>query len=475
MSTTITYKGSTLTTLSNETKKLNTAGTWLEDDITIQDQSGGGTAIITDTTDAAGGTIRSIVATDEVYLQSNKTVTPTNSAQIITPDAGYDGLAQVTVEASVGREDLTGPKDVDFIDYDGRLLYSYTAQEFLALDELPANPINPGLIAQGWNWTLSNAQEYVEECGGLCIGQMYIPTDGKTHILINIPKASRKQFQLYFGQTVSNGVVVGWGDGTTETISGTALAIHRHEYESHGKYDITIGVTDGSLVWNNNNTSSCIVGPDNTAQEMFYSCRVYVESIFFGSGFTSLGSRRNVIGLQRLRNIIIPHGVTSIPEYGLASNPTVSALVFPDTIVSTGAYAVQQNYSLKKISLPKSLTSIGAQLFRQCYSLTDVFIPRVSSFSAQTFYRGNALQYFTIPKTVTSIGAEAFYQCYSLKELHLLPITPPSLANTNAFTSIPSDCIFYVPYSDDHSILNAYKTATNWSTFASKMQEEPQS
>ena len=32
----------------------------------------------------------------------------------------------------------------------------------------------------------------------------------------------------------------------------------------------------------------------------------------------------------------------------------------------------------------------------------------------------------------------------------------------------------YVPYSSDHSILEAYKTATNWSTYASLMVEEPQ-
>lgn len=37
MSTTITYKGSTITTVDNETKKLDTAGTWLEDDITVTD------------------------------------------------------------------------------------------------------------------------------------------------------------------------------------------------------------------------------------------------------------------------------------------------------------------------------------------------------------------------------------------------------------------------------------------------------
>lgn len=42
MSTTVTYKGSTLTTVENATKKLTTTGTWLEDDITIQDVSSGG-------------------------------------------------------------------------------------------------------------------------------------------------------------------------------------------------------------------------------------------------------------------------------------------------------------------------------------------------------------------------------------------------------------------------------------------------
>lgn len=45
MSTTVTYKGSTLTTVSNETKKLNTAGTWLEGDITITDSSSGGGSV----------------------------------------------------------------------------------------------------------------------------------------------------------------------------------------------------------------------------------------------------------------------------------------------------------------------------------------------------------------------------------------------------------------------------------------------
>ena len=52
------------------------------------------------------------------------------------------------------------------------------------------------------------------------------------------------------------------------------------------------------------------------------------------------------------------------------------------------------------------------------------------------------------------------------------PTTPPTLANSNAFSSIASDCVIYVPYSEDHSILAAYQAASNWSTYASRMVEE---
>ena len=43
MATTVTYKGQTLTTVDNQTKTLQTAGTWCEDDFTLTDVSGGGT------------------------------------------------------------------------------------------------------------------------------------------------------------------------------------------------------------------------------------------------------------------------------------------------------------------------------------------------------------------------------------------------------------------------------------------------
>ena len=85
------------------------------------------------------------------------------------------------------------------------------------------------------------------------------------------------------------------------------------------------------------------------------------------------------------------------------------------------------------------------------------------------FYYCYSLASITIPEGVTGIGAHAFNACYGMAEYHLLPTTPPTLYNTNAFNGIPSDCIIYVP----KGCLEAYKTATNWATYASKMQEEP--
>ena len=96
------------------------------------------------------------------------------------------------------------------------------------------------------------------------------------------------------------------------------------------------------------------------------------------------------------------------------------------------------------------MTIIWNNAFQYCYSLASV----------------------TIPDSVTSIGGYggyAFGYCYGMAEYHLKPTTPPTLSSTNAFSSIPSDCVIYVPA----GCLESYQTATNWATYADKMREEP--
>ena len=99
MSTTVTYKGNTLTTVSNATKTLKTAGKYMEDDVKLTDTTS--TIVISETTDSHGGIIKTITTTDEVNLQV-KTINPTTSTQTVNPDTGYDGFSQVIVGAGSG-------------------------------------------------------------------------------------------------------------------------------------------------------------------------------------------------------------------------------------------------------------------------------------------------------------------------------------------------------------------------------------
>lgn len=57
MSATVMYKGSTITTVTNETKTLTTGGTWLEGNIIITDSTSGGSITITDEPNSTGTTL----------------------------------------------------------------------------------------------------------------------------------------------------------------------------------------------------------------------------------------------------------------------------------------------------------------------------------------------------------------------------------------------------------------------------------
>ena len=104
--------------------------------------------------------------------------------------------------------------DVNFRDYDGTILYSYSKDEFLELTELPPLPTRKGLICQEWNWTYEEAMAYVAEYGILEVGATYITDDGATRLYIKIDDEDYMTIPLYFRQRASHGVGVDWGDGS---------------------------------------------------------------------------------------------------------------------------------------------------------------------------------------------------------------------------------------------------------------------
>ena len=76
-----------------------------------------------------------------------------------------------------------------------------------------------------------------------------------------------------------------------------------------------------------------------------------------------------------------------------------------------------------------------------------------------------SLSEITIPSTVSTIGSYAFSGCTSLTKIIMKPTTPPSI-QANSFQNNGWMTIV-VPKGS----LNAYKTASNWSALATKMEE----
>ena len=201
-----------------------------------------------------------------------------------------------------------------------------------------------------------------------------------------------------------------------------------------------------------------IIFIDNNTFQYCYS----LESITIPDTVTSIGSYA-FNNCYSLKSIKIPEGVTSIGYTSFSNCCSLQSITIPEGVTS-----IDGCYSLKSIKIPEGVTSIGYTSFSNCYSLQSITIPEgVTSIGGSAFYNCYSLSSVTIPDSVTSIGNSSFQNCYYLKEIHLKPTTPPTLG-TSTFSSVPSDCIFYVP----QGTLSVYQSATGWSDYASKMQEE---
>ena len=427
-------------------------------------------------------------------LQTKSVSITENGTTTVEPDPGYDGLSEVGVSVNVqggGGGGSATANDVNFIDYDGTILHSYTAEEFLALTEMPENPTHEGLTSQGWNWNLADAKEQVTKMGTCDIGQMYITDDGKTEIDVHFPDDARLSPILTIA--VNGAIMVDWGDNTTPNrVTGTSLSTIKdvpHTYLASGDYTIKITSVSGNFTFYGASTHP-ILRKNTTKNEN----RVYanlLKTVRLGSGVTSIGSYA-FYSCSSLASVTIPSGVTSIGSYafqdcyslasvtipsGVTSIGTsafqycysLASVTIPSGVTSIGSYAFYNCSSLASVTIPSGVTSIGSYAFQYCYSLASVTIPSgVTSIGSYAFYSCYSLASVTIPSGVTSIGSSAFQNCYGMGKYHLLPATPPSLGGANVFQNIVSDCKIYVPAES----IEAYKSAQYWSSHASKMVGE---
>ena len=121
--------------------------------------------------------------------------------------------------SSGGGAVAVSPKEVNFYDYDGTCVHAYTVAEAQALSELPAGPEHPGLVFQGWNWSLEGVKGLTR---AMNIGAMYTTDDGTTRLYITLQEGRTSPM---LGVGVNGTVTVDWGDGTEpDVLTGTSVS-----------------------------------------------------------------------------------------------------------------------------------------------------------------------------------------------------------------------------------------------------------
>ena len=199
----------------------------------------------------------------------------------------------------------------------------------------------------------------------------------------------------------------------------------------------------------------------------FYDC-FYLTSVTIGSGVTSIGNSAfdNCLGLT---SVTIPDSVTSIGDSAFDGCYSLTSVTIPDSVTSIGDSAFDSCNSLTSITIPNNVTNIGDNAFNYCTGLTSVTIPdSVTSIGDSTFNGCTGLTSVTIGNSVTSIGEYAFYGCEGLTSITINATTPPTLG-FSAFDYNATGRKIYVPADS----VEAYKTATNWSTYAADIEAIP--
>lgn len=360
-------------------------------------------------------------------------------------------------------------KAVNFYDYDGRRLFSYTTEEAAALTELPTPPARDGIQFQEWNWTIDE----VKKAKAADIGANCTTTDGKTRLYIKIDNQARKDMTLNLYQNTAGDISVDWGDGSAAETSDTAGDISLpHTYESAGEYTITLTVKTGAKAGLGHFSSpykQIFTGSGTNPDADTFSSNVHTNALIKAEIGNDIANIENEVfyGCENLESINIPASITYIKSdafldcrklqwisnkhrlmmynYALTENGLQRAAFGGGGYAFGSSAAFQKNKNLRRAVLPTHYSAILSSDYNGCTALVEVICNN----------------------NIKQIGSMAFFGCYSLKKLDLTKNTEiATLESYNALQKTASDLEILVPA----SLAEEWKKASNWVTYADNIK-----
>lgn len=138
-----------------------------------------------------------------------------------------------------------------------------------------------------------------------------------------------------------------------------------------------------------------------------------------------------------------------------------------EEITTLRQYAFSRNPSLVNVELP-NWEKEGGYAFQECKGLKRLVFPSLTVSPEACFFNCTGLEYVDLP-VIAYWGSNTFKNCSSLATVIMRKAALTTLGSTNVFvgTLIESGTGYvYVP----DSLVNSYKTAANWSTYANQIK-----
>ena len=368
-------------------------------------------------------------------------------------------------------------KDVNFFDYDGTLIASYTEAEAKALTSLPTPPVHSGLIFQGWNYTLEEVKANAEMAD---IGALYTTDDGATRLEIEI--LERRDIRVRFSQTKASGVLIDWGDGKSERSSGIAGQTYAlHNYEEPGKYTITLTIDDDCNVTLGSYSSYLICidslgsnAAQNVLRKLYIGDRVVkidksafnshyaLNSVSMNQGITALADE--CFKYSSIEFITIPSGVEAIPYSAFNTCGCLRTISLPVSVQNLDQYSIYQCNVLKRLNL-KNVTNPQIRAVSSDNAINEIVVNADIAYIPNYFCSDcTGLERVTFLGRVNIFYSGALSGCYSLKIVNLTHCKAvPTMQDATIFNVASSDLEILVPA----DLADEWKAATNWVNLAS--------
>ena len=195
----------------------------------------------------------------------------------------------------------------------------------------------------------------------------------------------------------------------------------------------------------------------------FYLCNISNIDL---NGVTKIGIKA-FDRLSGCNSITIPPSVTDFDSYAFSGSSSLNSVTIDYASNATFGYAQFAGLPITSLTIGSNPTRIPSTMFSGCTKLTSLDIPsNISSIGSGAFESCTGLTSLVIPSNVLSIDNKAFSKCSGLTSVTVESTTPPKLGS---YVFNYTSCPIYVPPES----VDAYKAASKWSNYASRIQAIP--